>query len=162
MSIVHFQSTVIGEPGAAPPGPTYTLSGSTGTPNDVTNTESSPTNSSAWWEFRTNGTVWSKGDSGTVQFQDSIEWTDEQDTPTVDIWIRSTANAGAAHTTGPTNGIWNVLQGSGEANQRWTWTETTDGEATTQGSVKIEIATDSGGSNIVATGYYQGTAIVEI
>lgn len=144
-------------------GPVYTLSGTTGTPNIASDAQTSPTNAQAGWTFRTDGTVdEEEGAANFTQFQDGVEWTDEQDTPTVDIWIRAQNDAGDNPTTGPSLNTWHVLQGSGEADRQWRWIEITDGFASTSGTLQIDISTDSGGSTIVATGYYRGVASTEL
>ena len=140
---------------------TYSLSGTSGTPNIASDTETSPTDCTVYWEFQSNGTVWKLEDTGS-QLNDGVEFTDEQDSPTENLWIRATLDAGDAPTAGPALTTWHQVTGAGGTSRRWTWTETTDGFATTIGTLQIDIATDSGGSNIVATGYYRGSASVEL
>lgn len=143
-------------------GETYTLSGTSGSPNIAANTETSPTNSLVSWIFNTDGTV-DKDEGGTVtQFQAGTEWSDAQPTPGADMWLRATLDSGDTTTAGDTLGVWLKVAGSGSANRTFTWEETTDGFANTIGTIQAELATDSGGTNIVATGYYRGTASVEL
>jgi hypothetical protein len=47
------------------------------------------------------------------------------------------------------------------ASRYWYWTAAT-GFNISRGQVKVEIATDSGGTNIIATGYYRGNAETEL
>jgi hypothetical protein len=124
-----------------------TLSGSAANPNEAV--ESQAGAATAGWNFNTDGTV-DKVEGGTVtQFQDGIEWDVNQDVPVDDYWLRATVNTGDAPTTGNT-GVWNKISGASSANYVLRWTKTVSGSH----SVKIEIASDSGGSTIVATGYY--------
>lgn len=138
-----------------------TLSGTSLSPNVVTGLTASPNDSWAEWLFNTDGTVdTNEVTSGVVQFQTGVEWNDAQTTPAVDYWIRATLEDGVNPTSGAAIGSWLKVSVSGSANRIWRWTDTTNGDSTTTGTLKIEIATDSGGTNIVATGYYKGTAIV--
>jgi len=73
------------------------------------------------------------------------------------LWCRATNNTGSNPTGGSGLGTWLTLVPGG-SDRLWSWTRTTIG--TTSGSIKVDIATDSGGSNIVATGYYAGSAEV--
>lgn len=131
---------------------TVTLSGTTGTPNTTLTVKLSPTDATAGWDFNSDGTVDNEATAGISQFNGGVEWIDLS--PTGSYWIRATLNAGNAPDSG-TLGTWLALTIS----RSWRWTIT--GTGTTSGSVKIEIATDSGGSTIVATGYYGATATVE-
>jgi hypothetical protein len=145
----------------AGPSATYSLSGTSVSPNQVSDTQTSPTDSDVYWEFNTSGQVWKHDTTGT-QLNDGVEFTDEQDSPTVDLWIRATLDGGDAPTSGPALTSWWQVTGGSGSTRRWTWTETGDGFFTTAGTIQVDIATDSGGSNIVATGYYRGTATVEL
>lgn len=146
----------------AGPGIVYTLSGTTGSPNVASHATTSPADAEAGWIFNIDGTV-DRDDNGSVaQWQDGVEWTDEQDTPTVDMWIRATNDAGDNPSSGPALATWHKLQGTSEAVRTWLWEETTNGFASTAGTIKVEISTDSGGVTIVATGYYRGVASVEL
>lgn len=157
MSIAHFSSTTfqtfeISE--------VITLSGTTGDPNQAIDFETSPTNAQAWWDFKTDGRIWKEGLSAGF-FQSGTEWNSNYpDAPGRDYWIRATANADSAPNLGQTLNTWHVLYGTGQSDRRWGWEEAAIGSYL--GSIKVEIATDSGGSNIVATGYYEGRADVEV
>jgi hypothetical protein len=147
---------IVGESGA-----TESLSGTSVSRNQVSDSQTSPTDSDVYWEFNTSGQVWKHDTTGT-QLNDGVEFTDEQDSPTVDLWIKATLDNGDAPTSGPALGSWWQVTGGSGSTRRWTWTETTDGFATTAGTIKVELSTDSGGTPVVATGYYRGTASVEL
>jgi len=137
-----------------------TLSGTTGSPNIFTDFALSPLNAQAHWEFRTDGSLWKMALRGSdIQFQSGVQWC--ASTPLGEYWARWTFNANDVHNVGSASGTWRKIAGSGAGVQYFGWLETTDGFATTEGSVKVEIASDSGGSTIVATGYYGGKADVE-
>ena len=133
-------------------GDTRTLSGSSGSPNAAVALKIAPTDATASWTFKADGTVWKTGTTGTSQFQSGTEWCDQ--TPTATYWIRATSNSGSAPTSGTLNS-WLLLN----SDRTWAWTET--GIGITAGSVKIEISTTYNGTAIVATGYYSGEAQVE-
>ena len=135
---------------------TITLSGTSGSPNTDTDSFAGPYGAAvAGWTFTTTGTVLQVSTGG--QFQDGIEWTSEQDSPVNDYWLRATVDSGS--TPSGTIGSWSKVAGSGSSAQSYSWTRS--GTAgTTAGTVKIEISNDSGGSNILGTGYYRGEATV--
>jgi hypothetical protein len=134
-------------------GPAYSLSGTTGSPNVATTITTFPDDASAGWDFRLDGRV-QKVEATSSFFNEGTEWTDAYPGETGDTWIRATNDAGSNPDSGPALGTWHTL-GNGATNS-WRWVVT--GAGTSQGTLKIEIATDSGGSNIVATGYYRGVA----
>ena len=140
----------------------WALSGTSLSPNNANTLKSSPTDAVASWIFNLDGTVDRTQTAGTSQFQTNVEWDTDQPTPGTDIWLKAITDSGDAPTSGDSLGVWHVLNGSGEANLTFTWTETTDGVAETTGTIRVDLATDSGGSNIVATGYYKGKANVEL
>lgn len=134
-----------------------TLSGSSGTPNTATDFAISPANSYVYWMFNADGTIDLLKLQGADQFEkfSPDQWCNL--TPEQDYWIRFTHNAGDASNLGHTSGTWFAMTSAiGQG-----WEETTDGFSTYEGSSKVEIATDSGGVTIVATGYYGGRADVE-
>ncbi len=143
-----------------PGGPAYQLSGTLAAPNQATDVRTQPTDASAGWRFNTDGTV-DKFTSvaGYVQFLDGIEYTSEQDAPNRDQWMRATPQSDPdAPTSGSATGSWLKVAGSASAAREWLWDETTDGAATTEGSVLVELALDSAGVQVVASGYYDGHA----
>ncbi len=74
-------------------------------------------------------------------------------------WFRGTLESGDAPNIGLALGVWTSV--SNDVNNFSFGWQKTGGNGTVSGTVKVEIATDSGGSNIVATGYYKGTATNE-
>lgn len=56
---------------------------------------------------------------------------------------------------------WHIMT-NGFVNLSWGWQSTITGGSLSQGTIKVEIATDSGGTNIVATGYYRGVAATDL
>jgi len=139
-------------------GDVITLSGSTGSPNTSTDFAISPSNAYVWWYFNSDGTV----DRLKLQGADSLEIFGPSQwclgTPTVDYWIRFTANSGNAANLGDSSGSWLALT----SNRSQGWQEIQNDFAVYTGSSKVEIATDAAGVTIVATGYYGGTASIEL
>lgn len=132
-------------------GDVVTLSGSSGTPNVSSVITVFPTDATAGWRFRNDGSVERLVVSTWTDFNDSTEWVIPH-AHAGSYWIRATLDADSAPSAGPALGSWHALT----TTRTWTWTETDSG--TFAGTLKIEIATDSGGSTIVATGYYRGSA----
>ena len=65
-------------------------------------------------------------------------------------WARLDVNSGAAPDgTSPSTGVWHSLGG---ADLNWEWTRTTNG--ITSANVTLRIASDSGGSTVVANNTY--------
>jgi hypothetical protein len=126
--------------------PEVALSGTSGSPKVDTDTEPSPTTATAGWQFKSDGTLIKY--SGASYTAD--EWWTGGGAPDQTYYIRATYNAGDANDTG-TLGSWLALS----ANKTWTWTQSA---GTKSGSLKIEIAGNSDGSDLRDTGYYGGTA----
>ena len=150
--------------GAATIGEVITLSGSDGTPNEFTDASTSGT-ASAIWQFENDGEVWRlRGIGSDAQFQDGVEFSSKQPNVGRDLWIKATqtgvSTPGDAPTSGDTLDSWHQVGGSSGADRSWGWQQT--GLGSTAGEIKVDIATDSGGTNIVATGYYKGTAEITI
>ena len=141
-------------------GPNYELSGTAGVPNEVTDLRVSTDDAQAVWWFRTDGTVdKDTSDDPAEQFRDGIEYTSEQDDPPDDLWIRATAqNDPDAPNLGAALDTWLKLVGAAESDREWGWEEAAIG--TTEGSVLVELSTDSAGDQVVASGYYKGSAEV--
>lgn len=142
-------------------GEQVTLSGTSGAPSTASDVVLFPADARAGWRFNTNGTVDRLQLGAYGQFQNGVEWTNLQPSPGREYWIRITANGAVNPTSGNmVIGLWYKLSGTGSAAREFYWDET--GAGTTSGSVQVDIATDSGGSNIVATGYYGGVATVDV
>lgn len=131
-----------------------TLSGTAGAPNTtIDNAGSAPASAEAGFLFLTTGGVTAhRFITGDAAFQAGTEWCNQA--PVGSYWIRFTSNTG----TDPSIAMntWLALTTQRDC----VWQAGTAAETVT-GSVKVEIASDSGGATIVATGYYGGTAIVE-
>jgi hypothetical protein len=157
MSIMHAGSAIMAR-SANIAGDIITLSGTTGSPNTSNDFAISTDNASVLWGFQADGTVDRHKTQGADVFDifPGSQWCNQ--TPVLDYWIRWTHNAGDAANFGESSGTWRQMNTA--RNQGWE--ETTNGFATTSGSSKVEIATDASGSNIVATGYYGGTAEIEV
>lgn len=141
-------------------GERFTLSGTDGTPNALTDASTSGT-VTATWQFETDGEVWTFRDVGSDnQFQDGVEFSSKQPNSGKDLWIKATQTGvttpGDAPNVGDSTDSWLKVRGTSSANRSWGWTQT--GLGITEGTVKVDLSTDSGGSTIVATGYYKGTA----
>lgn len=101
-----------------------------------------PTDSLASFTILTDGTVSVLGNGSST----AGNWF----TPTTtgigsSYWVRVTKNSGANNTSGQALGTWLQLS----SNRSWTWVVT--GNNSLSANLTIEIATDSLGSNIVAT-----------
>ena len=124
-----------------------TLSGTTSVPNEASILTTAPDPAFCEWEFRANGTVYN---SEVGQFQDGVEWSDLQDSPTAGFWIRATLDSGTTPSDGDVMNTWISLF----TNRSWGLNIT---EFDDFFDLKIEISPNSSGSPIVATGYYKGT-----
>jgi hypothetical protein len=100
------------------------------------------------WEFRADGTVYRTGSVNDGTYLSGTEWINT--TPSSTYYIRFTSNSGDTPTASysDTLNTWHALTSTRRV--RWYVGSWQFGS----GSAKVEIATDSGGSNIVATGYY--------
>ncbi len=134
---------------------TYTLSGTSGSPNVTSDTQVFPDDAVAGWIFHADGRV--QQFPGTF-FNQGTEWTNEYPSSPNNTWIRATLESGSDAVDGNSASTNTWLSLGGGSNRRWTW-ETT-GLGTTAGTVYIEISTDSSGSPVVASGYYRGNAVV--
>ena len=130
-----------------------TLSGSSGSPRLAAHIVTDPGAASAGWRFNSDGTV-DRNQGGYSQFEAGVEWANTAPNASTDYWIRATLDSGSNPSSGTMN-TWLQLS----SNRTWEWARGSVGVLT--GVLQIEIASDSGGSNIVATGYYSGNAEVE-
>lgn len=128
---------------------TINLSGTAISPVSDSNFALDPATATAGWSFNKDGDATRV--SGTAYNPTPDEWADPN---TTDIgssyWIRFTAESGDAVTIGTLN-TWLAL-----TTTRTFYWQVSGGILS--GVVKVEIASDSGGSTIVATGYYSGQA----
>ena len=134
------------------PADVVTLSGTTGSPTLGVAIAISPADADMYWAVHSNGRLGRYGPTGEI-YLGGGEWCNNIP-PTESYWVRATVYAGTTPSSG-TIGSWEALTST----RQWHWDRISVG--TTSGTLKIEIATDSGGSTIVATGYYEGQAIVE-
>lgn len=129
------------------------LSGTLGTPNAAAKTAVSPASATASWTFLANGTL-VDGD-GVAYNPDPVEWFyPESLDPFATYYVRATLESGTSPGGSALN-TWHALSGP----EQWFLNQVGIGSNTCV--LKLEIATDSGGTNIVATGYYSLTATVE-
>lgn len=134
-----------------------TLSGSSGSPNNYTSTVTDPSNAEAGIRLLRDGSL-QRVVSGTWTDWFTNEWGEPEFTTAGDTyWVQATLVNGDSPTqTNAGFGSWLQLN----ATHEWSHLQNvvgTDGPT----KIKLEIATDAGGSNIVATGYYQFTATVD-
>lgn len=134
-----------------------TLTGSSVSPNNYTVNETDPANAEAGLRLLRDGSL-QRVVSGSWTDWFTTEWGDPEGTTVGDdYWVQATLVSGDTPTqTNAGFGSWLQLN----ATHEWSHLQSVVGQDGPT-KIKIEIATDSGGSNIVATGYYQFTAIVE-
>lgn len=131
------------------------LSGTSGSPNTSIDTEVGAT-ATAGWRLLTTGRMQRIVASTYTNFSDeAFSKGGTAINATQDLWVRATLDSGSTPDRG-TIGSWEKYVGSGSAVRTWEWDQTTNGNKI--GTVQLDIATDSGGTNIVATGYYRGDA----
>lgn len=127
------------------------LSGTSGAYNQSSAIATSGQVANAIWSFNSGGGV-IKSDgvsaTGTEDFRPGVEW--YPGTPDITYYIRATLMSGTTP-TGGTLGSWLALS----SNRSWNLIKAGPGSGTLVSYLKIEIARDSGGATIVATGYYQ-------
>lgn len=138
-----------------------TLSGTTSVPNSTSSYEIED-DSFAYWIFYTNGTVYKYFSNYTfgsgpvfTQFEAGTEW--DNQTPSITHYIRfslysASGSGGYVH---PTLNTWLPMTSNRTIGASNSFDYTYESLTLT---FKVEIATDSLGSNIVATGYYRATA----
>jgi len=142
------------------------LSGTQASPQNKEFTALEPRTATVAWLFGCNDAPVNSILSGQTQFtaHDDLTFTPQYisvNTATdwvipigfsITYYIRATLDSGDAPTSGDLLGVWLSLAPGG-ANRVWTWLRVNLGNHT--GVLKIEIATDSAGTDIVATGYYR-------
>ena len=133
------------------------LSGTSGSPNVDSDFAIHPSTAQAGWTFISTGDLTRV--SGAAH--NKPEWYGQpgettHETPDQTYYIRATNESGDNPDSGPALNTWHSL-----GTRQWYWSAS-GGFDLSQGTLKIEIATDSGGTNIIATGYYRGSAQTEL
>lgn len=155
MTIGHAQSVV-----AATIGEVISLSGTDGSPNTFVDTSIDPADAEASWGFEADGDIFRYKLAGSDAKVG--EWSSLAPTPGSGYYIKATQTGVTTPGSAPNAAgsasmdTWLALS----SDRYWGWSRTSVGS--TQGEIRVDIATDSGGSNIVATGYYRATATVDI
>jgi hypothetical protein len=148
---IRASASGLGSTGGPAPSETITLSGTSSSYNFRIGETANPNPCTVTWFFNSDGTVeFFEPDLGTEEYwQLGTEWCNV--TPSTTYYIRATETSGTTDT------------GNSDALNTWLaisspyrrWCATASPPYTNAGaSWKIEIATDSAGTNIVATGYY--------
>lgn len=167
MSLFHLLPT-------APANPiSYNLSGTSGSPVSKSHLSVNPDDAGLIWtisgfnsgspEFALRTRVmWDGFDIGDQAVYQSYQTWRSPSTGWGVVYVRLTADSGDAMTSS-SNAIdgttWHALTEDVD-NIHWQLNRTSNG--TSSGVTKVEIATDSGGTDIVATGYYESVAQVTI
>lgn len=138
---------------------TINLSGTDVSPNTNVSLNDTPATVYSGWKFYTDGDMARRNPTGANWMAwnpTPNEWADPESAGTGNnYWIRFTHNGGTAPNTGDSTGTWHALS----SDREFGYTRSALG--TTTGEVKVEIASDSSGTTIVATGYYDYSATVE-
>lgn len=143
---------------AAGGGVNYTLQGTSGSPVVSSHATTSPADALAGWYFEDSTRDVDKRNTSGLRTYDH-DWAD--DVPP-DLWIHADNHLGDDPNQGSSLNTWLKLSGTGSAERFWEWSETTNGFANLAGTIRVRLSTDSGGTTIVATGYYRGVASVEL
>lgn len=135
-------------------GITPTLSGTSVSPNLYEDVGVNTTAISRF-ELRSDGEFWNER-LVLSDAQIGTEWADGGTPSEGTFWARATLDAGDAPNGASTGlGTWeNITTASPVVG--WSFQQTSEGVR--DGTIKIEISSDSSGTPIVATGYYRGTA----
>lgn len=136
---------------------TVSLSGTTSSYNLAASNTVSPTSAVGGWKFKSDGTVFKTNIGGTynIQFNAGTEWCNT--TPSQTYYIRCTVTSGFLGSGSDSAGVWLALT----SDRTFQVVDSTVSGGADQFQCKIEIASDSSGSNIIATGYYQAYALME-
>jgi hypothetical protein len=133
-------------PPAGAAGDTISLTGNPGTPYITEKGGASP-GTNVTYTLGTDGILY----LDASPLDPPTQWNGSQPTPTTDYWVRVMDFSGDGYNAGSADGSWQKISGSGSSNITFTWVYTA---ADLNGFAKVEIALDSGGTTIVATGYY--------
>lgn len=145
------------------------LSGTEGTPKSVSKTSVNPSSSvQAGWLVAANTISLLSIEKGEIQAAGWLLWdtpsyaSDNSSTDWViphdfdaTYYVRATLVAGSNPLMSSGMDVWLSLVPEG-ANREWRWLQSVEGEIT--GTIKLEIASDSDGNDVLATGYYKATA----
>jgi len=149
---------------------TYTLLGSSGAPQSRTSSQLDPDDASLVWQIT--GVSSGAAVKGKIQYDDyatgdpvSLNTQHEFITPTTGwgvLYFRLTYDTGSDTVLSSSHAIdgttWHAL--TEDTNNIFWTTEETGLVPTTTTRIKVEMSTDSGGSPIVATGYYEAVCDV--
>ena len=144
---------------AKPAGAIISLTGLVGTPNSSFDWETTPDSAVAGWFFRSDGSVDYYAFGTLLQWTGlgpNTEWHDPNGAPASTYYIRATLVSGDAPTAG-SSAVGSILALT--SNRQWIWTRSSLGSYT--GKLLIEIFSDAGGTDLLASGYYQGSATIE-
>jgi hypothetical protein len=130
------------------------LAGTLGAPRQAYENTIQPTQATVDWEFRADGTVYKREGFTPTYTQDTVGtwWNGGGSPPTASYWIRWTYATTLEDpiSFGDAVATWHEL---GTVKRWFGERRTSTGDEVS--NMKVEIATDSTGSNIVATGYYE-------
>lgn len=134
-----------------------TLSGSLSSPRQASDSSVTPTLSSVDWEFRSDGTVYKQEDTTYTQDQAGVDWYAAGSPPAGSFWIHfeKAATTDDDPDVGDALLTWHSL----DSTRTFGFNRTAAGDESA--IIIVTIATDSGGSNVVATGYYEAIVSVD-
>jgi hypothetical protein len=143
---------------ASPPTETISLEGTTSVPESFFDMGSGAQDMVMGWTFNSDGNVYkyeniyNVGGSGTY-LHSSTTWDNITPSTTYYIRVSNYADNTLSTTDSATLNSWLALTTT--RTFRYRDSRTLTSYADEQGTMKVEIASDSGGSNILATGYYE-------
>lgn len=129
---------------------TVALSGSSSSYNTALSITPNGTDAVAGWKFKTDGTLFRTNITGTynAQFGAGTEWCN--DTPSQTYYINGTVQSGALGSGSSVANAWLALN----VERTFQVVDTAAGGSIPSCNMLFRIASDSGGVNILATGYY--------
>ena len=131
------------------------LSGGASTPNASFDFAIIPDNAIAGWRFNSDGSVQGYLLGTLVDFNPTPdEWFDPNGAPDATYYIRATNYTGDNPTSGTLGSVLALT-----SSRTWSWNRTTLGSYS--GTLFVEIFSDAGGTNLLASGYYSGAATKE-
>lgn len=138
------------------------------TGGSATSFKVSPTNAYAGWRFNTDGTIDKMNSQTTATFNltNNQQWFQPTGTAPATYYIRATVASGTGPTYGRSSsnptvgtiGSWEALS----TERSWYSSRTLDSSGGSYSKLTIEIASDSGGTNIVTTGTFDIEVEIEI